>query len=302
MDLDLLKTFLEVSRTRHFGQAAENLFLTQSAVSARMRLLEQIVGIPLLSRIRGNIQPTPAGHKLLRHSEQIIDAWNRARLDISVEEDSMVPLTIGAAPNVWDSVLQEWVHVLRKEMPRVSITAEIHPAQVLAQRLQQGTIDVAFAFEAAQVAGMESRELGVVPLVMVSTKPDQNAEDAMKAGYVIVDWGTPFATAHARQYPDAPTAIARFSLGNQAHEFILACGGSGYLAEPMVEADITKGRLYPVTDAVPLSRTAYAVFNPGSPQVGTLKRALRHLSLDTDDESDNVSPPPIADSRATKSS
>ncbi|MGB7184674.1 MAG: LysR family transcriptional regulator, partial [Burkholderiaceae bacterium] len=122
MDLDLLKTFLEVSRTRHFGQAAENLFLTQSAVSSRLRMLEQIVGIPLLSRVRGNIQPTPAGHKLLRHAEQIMDAWNRARMDIAVEEESMTPLTIGAVPNVWDSVLQEWVHVLRYKMSYLSIT------------------------------------------------------------------------------------------------------------------------------------------------------------------------------------
>ena len=184
MDLDLLKTFLEVSRTRHFGQAAENLFLTQSAVSSRLRMLEQVVGIQLLSRTRGNIQPTPAGHKLLRHAEQIIDAWNRARLDISVEEESMLPLTIGAMPNIWDSVLQDWTHVLRKEMPKISITAEIHPSQSLAQRLQQGTIDVAFAFETPPVVGMESRELGVVQLVMVSTTPGQTVDEALQTGYL----------------------------------------------------------------------------------------------------------------------
>ncbi len=40
MDTELLKTFLEVSRTRHFGRAAESLYLTQSAVSFRIRQLE----------------------------------------------------------------------------------------------------------------------------------------------------------------------------------------------------------------------------------------------------------------------
>ncbi len=285
MDLDLLKTFLEVSRTRHFGQAAENLFLTQSAVSSRLRMLEQIVGIPLLSRVRGNIQPTPAGHKLLRHAEQIIDAWNRARLDISVEEESMVPLTIGAVPNIWDSVLQEWTHVLRKKMPKLSITAEIHPSQILAQRLQQGTIDVAFAFETPPVVGMESKELGVVRLVMVSTTAEQTIDEALRQNYVLVDWGSAFATAHTRQYPDSPVASARFSLGNQAYEFLMACGGSAYLAEPMVESDLAAGRLHHVKDAVPFTRTAYAIFNSGSPQLGTLKRALGHLILDSESES-----------------
>lgn len=44
MDTELLKTFLEVSRTRHFGRAAEALYLTQSAVSFRIRQLENQPG------------------------------------------------------------------------------------------------------------------------------------------------------------------------------------------------------------------------------------------------------------------
>lgn len=44
MDTELLRTFIEVSKTRHFGRAAENLYLTQSAVSFRIRQLEQQLG------------------------------------------------------------------------------------------------------------------------------------------------------------------------------------------------------------------------------------------------------------------
>ena len=47
MDTELLKTFLEVSRTRHFGRAAESLYLTQSAVSFRIRQLENQLGVNL---------------------------------------------------------------------------------------------------------------------------------------------------------------------------------------------------------------------------------------------------------------
>ncbi|MGH8579235.1 MAG: LysR family transcriptional regulator [Gammaproteobacteria bacterium] len=47
MDTEVLKTFLEVNRTRHFGKAAGNLFITQSAVSARVRQLEEAVGVAL---------------------------------------------------------------------------------------------------------------------------------------------------------------------------------------------------------------------------------------------------------------
>lgn len=65
MDTELLKTFLEVSRTRHFGRAAEALYLTQSAVSFRIRQLENQLGVNLFTRHRNNIRLTTAGEKLL---------------------------------------------------------------------------------------------------------------------------------------------------------------------------------------------------------------------------------------------
>ena len=75
MDIDALKTFVEVNRTRHFGQAAKNLYVTQSTVSARIRMLENRVGVPLFVRERNNIQLTAAGLKLLRYAENILTSW-----------------------------------------------------------------------------------------------------------------------------------------------------------------------------------------------------------------------------------
>jgi len=72
MDTDLLKTFLEVSKTRHFGKAADNLFVTQAAVSARIKTLEKMLGASLLVRSRNNIH-------LFNYSmivAQIHDRWN----------------------------------------------------------------------------------------------------------------------------------------------------------------------------------------------------------------------------------
>ena len=72
MDIDLLKTFVEVVRTRHFGKAAENLYITQSAVSFRIRQLEQGLGVNLFIRQRNNIQLTAPGERLLPHKLVII--------------------------------------------------------------------------------------------------------------------------------------------------------------------------------------------------------------------------------------
>lgn len=82
MDTELLKTFLEVQKTRHFGKAAENLYLTQSAVSFRIRQLEQSLGVPLFIRYRNNIQLTSAGELLLPHAEAVLSAIGAARQQI----------------------------------------------------------------------------------------------------------------------------------------------------------------------------------------------------------------------------
>lgn len=82
MDTELLKTFLEVQKTRHFGKAADNLYLTQSAVSFRIRQLEQSLGTNLFYRSRNNIQLTAAGEALLPHAIAVIQALNNARLQI----------------------------------------------------------------------------------------------------------------------------------------------------------------------------------------------------------------------------
>ena len=81
MDTELLKTFLEVSRTRHFGRAAESLYLTQSAVSFRIRQLENQLGANLFTRHRNNIRLTPAGERLLPYAESLMNtgSWRRRR-------------------------------------------------------------------------------------------------------------------------------------------------------------------------------------------------------------------------------
>ena len=110
MDIDLLKTFLEVHRTRHFGKAAENLYLSQSAISARIRLLEDQVGAALFTRDRNDIRLTPIGRKLLSHAESIVTAWNRARHEVSLGGDAEQSLVIGGTPSLWDILLQDWLH------------------------------------------------------------------------------------------------------------------------------------------------------------------------------------------------
>jgi DNA-binding transcriptional LysR family regulator len=278
MDIDLLKTFLEVHRTRHFGRAAENLFLTQSAVSARVRLLEETIGAPLFTRTRNDIQLTPAGSRLLKYAESILNTWNRARQDAALDKEDRVSLAIGGAFSLWDMLLQEWSHRLFRERPYLALVAEAHGPEVLIRKLLDGALDIAFMFEPPQMAELWVREVANIRLIMATAEPGLTARAAVGQGYIMVDWGTSFAIAHARYFPDMPAPAVRMGLGRMGLAFLLENGGAAYLAEPMVEDYLATARLHRVADAPVIDRQVYAVYPQAAERRGLLEDVLTLLT------------------------
>ncbi|MCI0506373.1 MAG: LysR family transcriptional regulator [Gammaproteobacteria bacterium] len=277
MDIGLLKTFLEVHRTRHFGHAADNLYLTQSAVSARIRLLEQSVGVPLFTRARNNIELTPAGQKLLKYAETIVNTWNRARQDISLDQTGQVPLVVGGVPSLWDIFLQDWLNDLTRKNTNLSIHAEVHGHDTLIRLLLNGALDIAFIFEPLQMAELLVKEIMNIHLMLISTKPNQTAQDAVNDKYILVNWGTSFAIHHAQNFPDMTPPKIHVHLGRLAYSHIRECGGSAYLAESMVQDDIKNRRLFVVQDAPVIKRMCYAAYTAHSDRLQDIEKAIRPL-------------------------
>ena len=264
MDINDFRTFIEVSRTRHFGQSARNLCITQSAVSARIRQLEDALGKQLFIRQRNNIQLTPAGEQLLSYAEIITTAWSSARQTIGAPEKDSVALLVGGLPGLWDILLQDWLHAMYAENDKVIIHAEIHGTEMLHRRILNGTLDLAFVYEAPVNDMLAAWAIADIPLKMVSSTTHRSATEATAENYVMVDWGTTFMNGHAQHFPDMPTPMLHTDLGRIAFNFITHRGGSAYLAEPMARECIEKGKLHLVEDAPIFQRTAYAIYHEGN--------------------------------------
>ena len=84
MDVELARTFLEIVRARSFARAAEQLNLSQTAVSARIRTLEQQLGRPLFIRNKNGASLTGAGEQFLRYAPMLVQLWQRARHQVAV--------------------------------------------------------------------------------------------------------------------------------------------------------------------------------------------------------------------------
>ncbi len=82
-------------------------------------------------------------------------------------------------------------------------------------------------------------------LVLVSTRDGQSVEQAVRDGYIKVDWGTSFSIAHARHFPDIPPPVLRVSHARMALALLLqGQGAAAYIAEPMVQEHLANGSLH----------------------------------------------------------
>ena len=276
MDIETLRTFLAVGRTRHFGKAGHELCLTQSAVSARIRQLEDTLGIALFTRRRNDIQLTPAGRRLQKHAETIINAWTRARQETGLGEEFTGGLAIGAMWDLWDTLLDGWLSRLRHVMPETALLAEAGAMDLLIRRLMDGVIDLAILFDAPQVQGQEIRELGTIKLVLAATRRGLSVEEAFNSGYIMVDWGAVFALQHARLFPDMEAPVLRMNHGAMARRLLQQAEGSAYLPEQMLTS-ANSSALYRVNGAAEVERPVFAVYRSGSDREDLIRRVLSVL-------------------------
>ena len=98
--LDLIRGFVAVGRRMSITQAADDLCITQSAVSRQVRTLEEVLGVKLLTRAHRAIAFTPEGERLFRTADTAVqnlqDAVSAVRAE-SVRHPVTITCTIGIA-------------------------------------------------------------------------------------------------------------------------------------------------------------------------------------------------------------
>jgi DNA-binding transcriptional LysR family regulator len=280
VDIEVLRTFLEVARTRHFARAAERLFVTQAAVSARIAHLEEVIGSRVFTRQRNNIQLTTAGRKLVPHAEAIIGAWNRARLETGRSSEAGSLLAMGCLPSISEIFLDDLLRALRARGAEVLLQVEVLNSVALVSRVRDQSLDLALLYEPPRAGDLEAEVITSIELVLVSTTPGLSVADELPS-YVYVDWGTSFAIAQETGFDRPPRPSLRLDTPGPAHRFLLGSGGTAYLARRMVDADLRAGRLHPVAGATEIERPVYLLHGASraaEPETAVVIEALRSVT------------------------
>lgn len=228
MDTELLKTFLEVSRTRHFGRAAESLYLTQSAVSFRIRQLENQLGVNLFTRHRNNIRLTAAGEKLLPYAETLMSTWQAARKEVA-HTSRHNEFSIGASASLWECMLNQWLGRLYQNQDAhtgLQFEARIAQRQSLVKQLHERQLDLLITTEAPKMDELSSQLLGYFTLALYTSAPSKLKGDL---NYLRLEWGPDFQQHEAGLIGADEVPILTTSSAELAQQQIAMLNGCTWL-------------------------------------------------------------------------
>lgn len=280
--LQALRAFVAVARTGGFTRAAEEIGLTQTAVSHQIAQLEAWVGGALFVRDRSGVSLTPAGRRLLPDVRASLEDIQRA-LEAARAENSERRLTVSSTPEFAAQWLTPRLPRFSAEHPDIAFSLLIDyrrrafvPGEIdMAVRLGMGT--------AGQKSEMvfEDMEFAVCAPDLTRQLPSRGAAAAAPllryegARHTLLDWRRWFQELYGDAAdslpPDAPETRIEFEGGPvfpTFEEMLSACrAGEGFalVRTSLVADDILAERLVPAfVEALPAAVNYHLVYPAGS--------------------------------------
>lgn len=163
-----LKVFEVVARQLSFSRAAEELHLTQPAVSTQVRQLEGHVGLPLFEQLGKKIYLTPAGVEMLHYSRAIIQQFHEANEAMSrlkgVSGGQLNIAVISAGDYFFPRLLAEFL----RRNPGVSLNLTVYNREELLHQLSANLTDLAVMVRPPQGGDTVSQSFAPHPYVIVA--------------------------------------------------------------------------------------------------------------------------------------
>jgi molybdate transport repressor ModE-like protein len=160
LDVKRLRILREVVTQGSFSAAADELYLSQSAVSQQIATLEREVGMKLVERTREGTKPTDAGRVLVSHTDAAIcrlEEAERELKELAGLEGGEV--RVASFPSASATLLTLGVSQFTKKHPKVKLTVGDAEPEVSIPRLRAGDLDLAITFDYPTLPEPEERDI-----------------------------------------------------------------------------------------------------------------------------------------------
>ncbi|MFV0533148.1 MAG: LysR family transcriptional regulator [Cumulibacter sp.] len=136
LNIEEIRSFVTIVSAGSLGRAAPQLFVSRSALSRRIRDLENRLSVDLFDRTAKGMSLTAAGDRFLVHAERLVEAYDDLQRHATnlVAAPSRVRVGIGPAMNAWlrDRVMTT-IRALRNNVDRTSTRVESRPDSTFAR-------------------------------------------------------------------------------------------------------------------------------------------------------------------------
>jgi len=151
MDVQSIKTFIQVANLKNFTKAAEELNYAQSTVTAQIQRLEEELGFPLFERIGRKNYLTAGGEAFLSHATEILHIIQQASSLGQELKEMKGTLRVGTLESLMFVGVLPIIPAFRAAFPNVDIAFKIGQASELTSMLKQDQLDLAYISQSPNI-------------------------------------------------------------------------------------------------------------------------------------------------------
>jgi len=264
-----LEAFVEAARLGSVTRAAEALFVTQPALTARLNALEKTVGAPLLVRRRGGVRLTEAGRAFLPYAERALQAVTDGRHVLTELERGVVGhVSIGASPAVSTYALPSILKRFQETHPDVQVAVRTGHSEEVAELVKRDEVAVGLS-RALRDPDLEAFTLYEDELVLVVHPEHQFVTDVRTLEladeqFVLFDRASSYHELTSALFLEAgivPRSVMELDNIDSAKKMVEQGLGVAFLPHVAVAEEVRSGRLriVPIADRQPPRRAIVAV-------------------------------------------
>jgi DNA-binding transcriptional LysR family regulator len=269
-----LKVFEAVARHLSFTRAAEELHLTQPAVSMQVKQLEGVVGLPLFEQMGRRIHLTEAGAVIHHYSRRIAETLvevKQAMEEIKGIEGGRLHITVASTVNYFASRL---LSDFCRQYPGVRVILDVTNREGLLSTLEKNETDIALMGKPPDTVDVDAEPFMDNPLVVIAATDHELAgRRRISLGRLREETflmreqesGTRMAMERFLSEKDIALSSTIEMTSNEAIKQSVQAGlGLGIVSAHTVELEVEVGRLVILNvDSFPIMRRWYLVHRKG---------------------------------------
>ncbi|GGF90006.1 LysR family transcriptional regulator [Paenibacillus aceti] len=253
MNISQLETLITISKTKSFRKAGELLNLTQPAVSAQIKSLEDEFKSVLVDRNQP-VTLTDRGQVFLEKAEQILDIVEELKQKLSdMEHTPQGHIVLGTTTSIAIQILPRILSYFQDQFPLIKTTIQSMPSSLIYQNVEQGLVDIGIGYliennphVLSSVLYYDTFELAVSPHHPLATTPVPTLEALKDVPLIMLSpdtVGRMFVDDLFKRHGIEPHIVMELSSSEEVKRMIEINLGAAIISKQSILRELRQGSL-----------------------------------------------------------